>query len=80
VADKITEQGFKTVFQLPQRMVGGLEPVCLPQRSSKEFNMKVGTLAFVYENGDGVRFASGWKKLAEKGGYKVVLDEPYPQL
>ncbi|MDZ7579744.1 MAG: ABC transporter substrate-binding protein [Deltaproteobacteria bacterium] len=36
-------------------------------------------MAFVYENGDwGKGFAGQWKMLAEKGGYKVVLDEPYP--
>jgi len=36
-------------------------------------------LAFVYENGDwGKGFAEQWKALAKKGGYNVVLDEPYP--
>src|SRR5512139_2329454 len=45
----------------------------------KEFNVKVSTVAFVYENGDwGKGMAEQWKKLAEKGGYKVVMDEPYP--
>jgi branched-chain amino acid transport system substrate-binding protein len=80
VADKITEQGFKTVFRIAAKdswwtrdqfvFLGDLQ---------KEFNAKVSTLAFVYENGDwGKGFAGGWKKLAEKSGYKVVLDEPYP--
>jgi branched-chain amino acid transport system substrate-binding protein len=45
----------------------------------EEFNTKVEKLAFVYENGDwGKGFAGQWKSLAEKAGYKVVLDEPYP--
>jgi branched-chain amino acid transport system substrate-binding protein len=45
----------------------------------KEFNVKLSTLAFVYENGDwGKGMAESWKKLAAQGGYKVVLDEPYP--
>jgi branched-chain amino acid transport system substrate-binding protein len=45
----------------------------------EEFGTKVERIAFVYENGDwGKGFAGQWKELAEKGGYKVVLDEPYP--
>jgi branched-chain amino acid transport system substrate-binding protein len=45
----------------------------------EEFGTKVEKIAFVYENGDwGKGFAGQWKELAEKGGYQVVLDEPYP--
>jgi branched-chain amino acid transport system substrate-binding protein len=80
VADKITAQGFKNVFRIAAKdswwtrdqfaFLGDLQ---------KEFNAKVSTLAFVYENGDwGKGFANEWKKLAEKDNYKVVMDEPYP--
>jgi branched-chain amino acid transport system substrate-binding protein len=45
----------------------------------KEFSTTIKKLACVYENGDwGKGFAGQWKELAKKGGYKVVLDEPYP--
>lgn len=80
VADKITAQGFKNVFRIAAKdswwtrdqfvFLGDLQ---------KEFKAKLSTLAFVYENGDwGKGFAEEWKKLAEKGNYKVVMDEPYP--
>jgi branched-chain amino acid transport system substrate-binding protein len=80
VADKITEQGFKTVFRIAAKDSWWTrDQFVFLSDLQKEFNVKVGSLAFVYENGDwGKGFASGWKKLAEKGGYKVVLDEPYP--
>jgi len=80
VADKITEQGFKTVFRIAAKDSWWTrDQFVFINDLQKEFNMKVGTLAFVYENGDwGKGFAAGWNKLAEKGGYKVVLDEPYP--
>lgn len=80
VADKITEQGFKTVFRIAAKDSWWTrDQFVFLSDLQKEFNAKVSTLAFVYENGDwGKGFASGWKKLAEKGGYKVVLDEPYP--
>ncbi|BBO91717.1 ABC transporter substrate-binding protein [Desulfosarcina ovata] len=45
----------------------------------KEFGTPIKKLAFVYENGDWSKgFAAQWKKLAQDGGYEVVLDEPYP--
>ena len=80
VADKITEQGFKTVFRIAAKDSWWTrDQFVFLSDLQKEFNAKVSTLAFVYENGDwGKGFAGGWKKLAEKGGYKVVLDEPYP--
>jgi len=80
VADKITEQGFKTVFRIAAKDSWWTrDQFVFLSDLQKEFNAKVSTLAFVYENGDwGKGFAGGWKKLAEKGGYKVLLDEPYP--
>ncbi len=80
VADKITEQGFKTVFRIAAKDSWWTrDQFAFLKDMEKEFNTKVETLAFVYENGDwGKGFAEQWKKLAEKGGYKVLLDEPYP--
>lgn len=80
VADKITEQGFKTVFRIAAKDSWWTrDQFVFLSDLQKEFSAKVSTLAFVYENGDwGKGFAGGWKKLAEKGGYKVVMDEPYP--
>ncbi|MFB3887689.1 MAG: ABC transporter substrate-binding protein [Thermodesulfobacteriota bacterium] len=80
VADKITEQGFKTVFRIAAKDGWWTrDQFAFLSDLQKEFNAKVSTLAFVYENGDwGKGFANEWKKLAEKGNYKVVMDEPYP--
>lgn len=80
VADKITEQGFKTVFRIAAKDGWWTrDQFTFLKDIEKEFNTRIETLAFVYENGDwGKGFAEQWKKLAEKGGYKVVLDEPYP--
>lgn len=80
VADKITEQGFKTVFRIAAKDSWWTrDQFTFLKDMEKEFNTKVETLAFVYENGDwGKGFAEKWKEFAQKGGYKVVLDEPYP--
>jgi branched-chain amino acid transport system substrate-binding protein len=80
VADKITEQGFKTVFRIAAKDSWWTrDQFAFLKDMQKEFHTKVKTLAFVYENGDwGKGFAEQWKALAKKGGYKVVLDEPYP--
>jgi branched-chain amino acid transport system substrate-binding protein len=80
VADKITEQGFKNVFRIAAKDSWWTrDQFAFLKDMEKEFNVKVSTVALVYENGDwGKGFAEGWKKLAQKGGYKVVLDEPYP--
>ena len=80
VADKITEQGFKTVFRIAAKDSWWTrDQFDFLKDMEKEFNTKVKRLAFVYENGDwGKGFAGQWKKLAEKNGYEVVLDEPYP--
>jgi branched-chain amino acid transport system substrate-binding protein len=80
VADKITEQGFKTVFRIAAKDSWWTrDQFAFMQDMEQEFNAKVEKLALVYENGDwGKGFAEQWKELANKGGYKVVLDEPYP--
>jgi len=80
VADKITEQGFKYTFRIAAKDGWYVrDQFAFMAELQKEFNVKLSTLAFVYENGDwGKGMASSWKKLAEQGGYKVVLDEPYP--
>jgi len=80
VSDKITEQGFKTVFRIAAKDSWWTrDQFAFLKDMEKEFNTPVKRLAFVYENGDwGKGFAGQWKKLAEQGGYTVVLDEPYP--
>ncbi|MEW5908857.1 MAG: ABC transporter substrate-binding protein [Thermodesulfobacteriota bacterium] len=80
VADKITDQGFKYVFRIAAKDSWWTrDQFAFLKDMEKEFSAKVSTVAFVYENGDwGKGFAEGWKKLAKQGGYKVVLDEPYP--
>ncbi len=80
VADKITEQGFKYTFRIAAKDSWWVrDQFSFLKDMQKEFNTKIETLAFVYENGDwGKGFAKSWKEFAEKGGYKVVLDEPYP--
>jgi branched-chain amino acid transport system substrate-binding protein len=80
VADKITEQGFKNVFRIAAKDSWWTrDQFAFLKDMEQEFNTKVSTVAFVYENGDwGKGFAEGWKKLAQQEGYKVLLDEPYP--
>lgn len=80
VADKITDQGFKTVFRIAAKDSWWTrDQFQFLKDMEKEFNAPVKRLAFVYENGDwGQGFAGQWKKLAQEGGYEVVLNEPYP--
>ena len=80
VADKITEQGFKTVFRIAAKDSWWTrDQFAFLKDMEKEFNTPIKRLAFVYENGDwGKGFAGQWKKLAQEGGYEVVMDEPYP--
>jgi branched-chain amino acid transport system substrate-binding protein len=80
VADKITERGFKYVFRLAAKdSWWSRDQFAFLNDMQKEFNTKVKTLAFVYENGDwGIGVSNGWKKLAKEQGYEIVLDEPYP--
>jgi branched-chain amino acid transport system substrate-binding protein len=80
VSDKITEQGFKNVFRIAAKDSWWTrDQFAFLKDMQAEFNTPVKKLAFVYENGDwGKGMAGQWKKLAEKDGYEVVLDEPYP--
>ena len=80
VADKITEQGFKTVFRIAAKDSWWTrDQFVFLKDMQEEFKTEIKTLAFVYENGDwGKGFAGQWRALAEKNGYKIVLDEPYP--
>ncbi|MFZ0131391.1 MAG: ABC transporter substrate-binding protein [Desulfobacterales bacterium] len=80
VADKITEQGFKTIFRIAAKDSWWTrDQFAFLKDIQQEFKTEIKTLAFVYENGDwGKGFAGQWRALAEKNGYKVVLDEPYP--
>lgn len=80
VSDKITEQGFKTVFRIAAKDSWWTrDQFTFLKDISKEYNTEIKKLAFVYENGDwGKGFAGQWKKLAKESGYEVVLDEPYP--
>ena len=80
VADKITEQGFKTVFRIAAKDSWWTrDQFNFLKEMQTEFNTTVEKIAFVYENGDwGKGFAGQWKTLAKKNGYEVVLDEPYP--
>jgi branched-chain amino acid transport system substrate-binding protein len=80
VADKITDQGFKTVFRIAAKDSWWTrDQFAFLKDMQDEFGAKVKRLAFVYENGDwGKGFAGQWKELAEQAGYEVVLDEPYP--
>ena len=80
VADKITEQGFKTVFRIAAKDSWWTrDQFAFLKDMQEEFKTAIKTLAFVYENGDwGKGFAGQWRALAEKNGYKIVLDEPYP--
>ncbi len=80
VADKITEQGFKTVFRIAAKDSWWTrDQFAFLKDMETEFNSPIKKVAFVYENGDwGTGFATQWKELAKKAGYEVVLDEPYP--
>lgn len=80
VADKITEQGFKTVFRIAAKdSWWARDQFEFIKDIENEFNSKIKTLAFIYENGDwGQGLAKQWNLLAKQRGYEVVLDEPYP--
>ncbi len=80
VRDTITERGFKNVFRIAAKDSWWTrDQFQFLDDMKKEFGLEISTVALVYENGDwGTGFAAQWKELAEKAGYKVVLDEPYP--
>jgi branched-chain amino acid transport system substrate-binding protein len=80
VADKITDQGFKTVFRIAAKDSWWTrDQFAFLKDMVDEFKVDVKKVAFVYENGDwGKGMAAGWQKYAKEAGYEVVLDEPYP--
>jgi len=80
VRDTITERGFKYVFRIAAKDSWWTrDQFAFLDDFKAEFGTELKTVAFVYENGDwGTGFAAQWKTLAEKHGYEVVLDEPYP--
>ena len=80
VRDTITERGFKYVFRIAAKDSWWTrDQFTFLKDMKEEFGTELKTVAFVYENGDwGTGFAAQWKTLAEKAGYKIVLDEPYP--
>jgi branched-chain amino acid transport system substrate-binding protein len=80
VRDTITERGFKYTFRLAAKDSWWTrDQFNFLKDMTKEFDVPVKTVGFVYENGDwGTGFAEGWAKLAKAAGYRVVLNEPYP--
>ncbi len=80
VRDTITERGFKYIFRIAAKDSWWVrDQFAFLDDMQKEFNVKIKTVAFVYENGDwGTGFAEKWRKEAKKRGYDIVLDEPYP--
>lgn len=80
VRDTITERGFKNVFRIAAKDSWWTrDQFQFLKDIQAETNVKVETVAFVYENGDwGTGMAEKWRTLAAAAGYKVVLDEPYP--
>lgn len=80
VRDTITERGFKNVFRIAAKdSWWARDQFAFLKDMSKEFGTELKTVAMVYENGDwGTGLAAQWKKLVDKSGYKIVLDEPYP--
>jgi len=80
VRDTITERGFKNIFRVAAKDSWWVrDQFRFLKDMQAETGTKLNTIAFVFENGDwGTGFAEKWRKLAEKDGYKVVLDEPYP--
>ena len=80
VSDKITEQGFKTVFRIAAKDSWWTrDQFVFLKDMQAEFGVDLKSVAFVYENGDwGKGFAEQWKELAQKAGFEVVMDEPYP--
>ena len=79
VRDTITERGFKNVFRIAAKDSWWTrDQFAFLKDMSKEFNVSLSSVAFVYENGDwGTGFAAQWRELAKKAGLKIVLDEPY---
>ncbi|MBN2178944.1 MAG: ABC transporter substrate-binding protein [Deltaproteobacteria bacterium] len=80
VRNTITERGFKYTFRIAAKDAWWTrDQFEFLEDMKKKSGADLKTMAFVYENGDwGVGMAEQWEKLAEKYGYDVVLNEPYP--
>jgi len=80
VRNTITERGFKYTFRIAAKDAWWTrDQFEFLEDMKKKSGADLKTMAFVYENGDwGVGMAEQWEKLAEKYGYKIVLNEPYP--
>ncbi len=80
VRDTITERGFKNIFRVAAKDSWWVrDQFRFLKDMQAETGVKLKTIAFVFENGDwGTGFAEKWRELAQKEGYQVVLDEPYP--
>ena len=80
VADPITERGFKYVFRVNEKSSWpGDRLIKYFYETGKQTGRPLKTLGLLYENTEyGQSSAKSWKKAAEKYGFQVVLDEPYP--
>ena len=80
ISDDITKQGYKNIFQIaPKGSMFGAMQVQFLSFLKKKYNIPVEKVGFIYENtAYGTSTASGLRKIAEKEGYKVVIDQSYP--
>ena len=80
VRDAITERGFKYIFRVAVKASWYARAhITFLNALREKTGVDIKKLALVYENTDwGTSTAEGWRPLAEKHGYEIVLDEPYP--
>ncbi len=79
VRDAITDRGFKYTFRIAAKdSWRSRDQFRFLAEMADESEVEIKTLALVYEDGGwGKSMKDQWVKLAKKGGYKVVLSEPY---
>ena len=80
ISDDITKQGYKNIFQIAPKgsMFGAMQVEFLTFLKNK-YNIPIEKVGFIYENtAYGTSTAGGLRKLAEKEGYNVVIDQSYP--
>lgn len=79
VTDKLTEQGYTTVFRTHISGVQyGLEVGKMADDLSKEYGIENPRVAIVSDNGDfGQSISEGVKQYAQENGMNIVLDELY---
>jgi branched-chain amino acid transport system substrate-binding protein len=80
VRDAITERGFKYTFRVAVKASWYARAhFDFIEALAERTGLRPKKLALIYENTDwGTSTAEGWRPLAKKGGFEVVLDEPYP--